>query len=59
MLSRFSSFCKLVAAISFCALLLSGCYQDSQDASLSTVPVTNNPRIVPSAGNSQFSAMGF
>jgi PBP1b-binding outer membrane lipoprotein LpoB len=33
------------------ALCLSGCYQMHSDDDLRTIPVTNNPNIVPNQGN--------
>ncbi len=38
------------------ALSLSGCYQVHADDDLRTIPVTNNPNIVPSQGNSRFTS---
>jgi hypothetical protein len=41
----------LLTILSLCVLgLLSGCYQIHSDDSLRTVPVTNNPNIVPQRG---------
>ena len=45
-----------MSKVSLCALLLlalislSGCYQVHSDDDLRTIPVTNNPNIVPSQG---------
>ena len=36
----------------FAVLFLSGCYQMHCDEDLRTVPVTNNPTIVPNRGGS-------
>ena len=38
------------------ALSLTGCYQAHSDDDLRTVPVTNNPNIVPRQGNNFSSA---
>ncbi|MCX6987540.1 MAG: hypothetical protein NT065_05230 [Chlamydiae bacterium] len=42
-----------------CLAAVSGCYQAHSDDDLRTVPVTNNPHIVPSAGLSSLSAFGY
>jgi hypothetical protein len=36
---------------------LSGCYQAHSDDDLRTVPVTNNPNLVPGDGMSRFTAI--
>ncbi|MCX6988874.1 MAG: hypothetical protein NTZ52_05165 [Chlamydiae bacterium] len=46
------------SSIFLCAAL-SGCYQAHSDDDLRTVPVTNNPHIVPSSGLSNLSAFGY
>ncbi|MBX9922700.1 MAG: hypothetical protein K2Y01_01185 [Rhabdochlamydiaceae bacterium] len=48
---------KSAFAVGMLLLTLCGCYQVRSD-DLSTVPVTNNPSVVPQHGNlSQFTAM--
>ncbi len=49
---------KKILCVSVVSLLLSGCYQAQYDDDLRTVPTTNNPNIVPSAGLSNLSAFG-
>jgi hypothetical protein len=44
-----------IGGVAMC-LLLAGCYQVSGGDDLSTVPVTNNPHIVPSQGMRMSSA---
>ena len=41
---------RLAALLIVVAATLSGCYQIHSDDDLRTVPVTNNPNIVPSQG---------
>jgi hypothetical protein len=48
-----SSFVQKIALVSLLLLFvacLAGCYQIHSDDDLRTVPVTNNPNIVPSRG---------
>ena len=48
---------RFIFALGILMMGLSGCYQVRSD-DLNTVPVTNNPSIVPQHGNlSQFTAM--
>jgi hypothetical protein len=45
-MSKVAIFCFLMLAV----VCLSGCYQVHSDDDLRTVPVTNNPNIVPNQG---------
>ncbi len=57
MLKVIRSTCWMCCIIALAAA--SGCYQAHSDDDLRTVPVTNNPHIVPSAGLSSLSAFGY
>jgi cell division septal protein FtsQ len=56
---------KILSRISACivfSLLLtifSACYQAHSDDDLRTVPVTNNPHVVPQSANSRMTAFGY
>lgn len=41
------------------SVLLTSCYQAHSDDDLRTVPVTNNPHIVPGSGSPNMSAFGY
>lgn len=41
------------------AFVFSSCYQAHSDDDLRTVPVTNNPHVVPSSGSGAFSGIGY
>ncbi|MEN9343284.1 MAG: hypothetical protein RLZZ453_71 [Chlamydiota bacterium] len=41
---------KITCGLGLLLLLLAGCYQMHSDDDLRTVPVTNNPHIVPNHG---------
>lgn len=47
---------RLGLAILFATFALSGCYQIHSDDDLRTIPVTNNPNIVPNQGQRLTSA---
>lgn len=59
MLTKALSFLKISAVFIAVAAVCGGCYQAHSDDDLRTVPVTNNPHIVPGGGMGSFSAMGY
>jgi hypothetical protein len=54
-----SGIVRLVSAAFLSGVFLTGCYQAHSDDDLRTVPVTNNPHIVPSSGHQPFSGFGY
>ena len=48
---------KIIFLLSF--VLTAGCYQAHSDDDLRTVPVTNNPHIVPNSGKGNLAGIGY
>lgn len=59
MLTKVLSFLKISAVFIAVLAVCGGCYQAHSDDDLRTVPVTNNPNIVPGSGMGNFSAVGY
>lgn len=50
---------RLLALSFTMSALLTSCYQAHSDDDLRTVPVTNNPHIVPGGGSPNLTAFGY